>query len=166
MQHLFVLSNSRLLLSLFHEEAGEDNSINSPFPISKWLHNILTLIDRFILYFLNMFKFVFLIRKISGIPINQQGIILIIRGTMASQDTDTFARPSKRCESGQFIHSSTAIKLQWLAWSTWIQRSLKSIMIYQLAKLLMNRRLVQERYMAKKREEKMPTCTIKEITDD
>lgn len=113
-----------------------------------------------------MFKFVFLIRKISGIPINQQRIILITRGTMASQDTDTFASPSKRCESGQFIHSSTAIKLQWLAWSTWIQRSLKSIMIYQLAKLLMNRRLVQERYMAKKREEKMPTCTIKEITDD
>lgn len=52
-QHLFVLSNSRLLLSLslFHEEAREYNSINSPFPISKWLHNILTLIDRFILYF-------------------------------------------------------------------------------------------------------------------
>lgn len=59
---------------------------------------------------------------------------------MASQDTDTFASPSKRCESGQFIHSSTAIKLQWLAWSTWIQRSLKSIMKYPLAKLLMNRR--------------------------
>lgn len=113
-----------------------------------------------------MFKFVFLIKKISGIPINQQRIILITWGTMASQDTDTFASPSKRCESGQFIHSSTAIKLQWLAWSTWIQRSLKSIMKYPLAKLLMNRRLVEERYMAKKREEKMPTCTIKEITDD
>lgn len=59
-----------------------------------------------------MFKFVFLIKKISGIPINQQRIILITRGTMASQDTDTFASPSKRCESGQFIHSSTAAGLE------------------------------------------------------
>lgn len=27
---------------------------------------------------------------------------------MATQDTETIMRPSKRCKSGQFMHSSTA----------------------------------------------------------
>nr|XP_034317701.1 uncharacterized protein LOC105337520 [Crassostrea gigas] len=39
-------------------------------------------------------------------------------------------------------------------------------MKYQLAKLFMSRRLVQERFMAMEREEGKSTCIITEITDD